>query len=249
MVLGVSAQAQVVVGSWTSSGVDNGWCDYNLGNSYPADSILNSTIGFTPGAVYSSPLATESGYSSGLELSGLPANYNWNQNLNLPLTYSYPVSDFVNNNEFQITFSVTGGTGGGTPQIDNISLQTSDFSWSDMPASTLTIGNVPGQTWASDGNTVSENGGKGVGFNCWSGSPARSVTLTWNYSSQLATMLAADGIPTYVNITFQDSAGGGSNPLYFNNAEFLTAVPEPASMVLLGLGILTSGFYIRRKVS
>jgi hypothetical protein len=232
-----SAQAQVVIGSWTSSGQSDSWID-NTVNSYNYDPSVNNvanSANFVTGASLGIP-----GFSSGLEL--LNQNSTWSGTLGIGLGYAGHLSDFLANTEFQITFSVPAGTQGGTPQVDQLQIFAPGLSggYVTLAASTLTIGGPA----AADGNTVSQNGGKGVGFNEWSGSPARSVTMTWDYSSVLA---AIGATPSYVNLQLTTSSSGNSDPLVFNNAELLSPAPEPTTLALAGLGGLASLVALRRK--
>jgi len=89
----------------------------------------------------------------------------------------------------------------------------------------------PGFTAVASGNPIN--------FYWWEGSGERTETLTVDYSA-FRDAITSTG---YIEIIFALNTGGGAPPeMYFDNAQ-LTGVPEPATMVLLGLG----GLLLRRR--
>jgi hypothetical protein len=148
---------------------------------------------------------------------------------------------FLANNLFSITFSIAPGVGSGYIQIYQLQIQAPG-----LPSGYANVSSTYSITGpaASDGNTVSCNGGAGESFNTWNGSPARTITITWNYSSILAEI---NPNPGYANIILASNSGGSNdgNIFYFNNAE-LSTVPEPSTLALIGLGI-TGLLVVRRR--
>src|ERR1035437_536271 len=219
-----SSQAQVV-GSWQGSSSE-GWIDWNYANGGAGTPVLSSTN-------FSIASGVVSGYAQSLQLT----KSGWNQNLAIKLEYSGENAAFLNNHLFSITWSVPAGTGGGYEQLYSLSLNASGHSFSDLPGSIIS---------KTGSGSLNGNGGE---LDFWTGSPAQSQTLTWDYSSILPSITATPS-SRWIEFIFASNAGGGApGTFYFNNAVFSGGpVPEPSTLALIGLGA-AGLFWLRRKNS
>jgi hypothetical protein len=224
LALATSVQAQVI-GSWQGSSSE-GWIDWNYPNGGAGTPVLSSTN-------FSIASGVVAGYAQSLQLT----KSGWNQNLAIKLEYSGENAAFLNNHLFSITWSVPAGTGGGYEQLYSLSLNASGHSFSDLPGSIIS---------KTGSGSLNGNGGE---LDFWSGSPAQSQTLTWDYSSILPSITATGG-SGYIEMVFASNSGGGApGTFYFNNAVLSGGpVPEPSTLALMGLGA-AGLFWLRRKNS
>jgi hypothetical protein len=217
----VAVQAQTVIGSWQGSG-DDGWIDWGT-----SASILSSPT------KYSLVSGAVSGYSQSLQLS----QAGWNQGLAIKLEYTpgYNAA-FLNNHLFSITWSIPAGTGGGYEQLWGLYVNASGYGFNLQPATAVSI------TGSGAKN------GTGGELDFWSGSPAQTQTITWDYSSILPSITATPS-SGYIELVLTSNGGGGApNIFYFNNAVLSGGVvPEPSTLALMGFGALASLFIVRRK--
>ncbi|MDW7979161.1 MAG: PEP-CTERM sorting domain-containing protein [Verrucomicrobiales bacterium] len=82
-------------------------------------------------------------------------------------------------------------------------------------------------------------------FYFWSGAPARSQTVTINYSGYLSQ------IPenaSYIEIIFASNNGNGAPSYFYMNDVRLSQIPEPSTMVLIGAGMLVGARLLRRRM-
>ncbi len=152
------------------------------------------------------------GVTSGTQSVHLSNATGWAQTLALRLDYSQRVAFMAN---FSIDISVpanfAGSTSGWT-EIYNVTLNTEGYGWNDQFTAPA------------------------MQFGFWENSPVQTKTLTFDYSAAKGSMPA---VPGWIEIVFATNSDGTHSNLYFDNAQ-LTGVPEPASMLLLGLGGLFS---------
>lgn len=141
----------------------------------------------------------------------------WGQTLALRLDYDQRVA-FMAHSIFSIDITVPANfpeSSSGWTEIYNVTLNAEGYNWQDQFTAPA------------------------MQFGFWSGSPAQTKTLTFDYSAYKASMPA---VPDWVEIVFATNSDDTHTSLYFDNAQLL--VPEPATMVLLGAGALAM---IRRK--
>ncbi len=196
MTLAVAANAQVVIGSWQDSTAE-GWIDW--GNSNPITDPSNT-------AKYSFVNNAVTGYGKSLQIS--KAGYN--QNLALKLEYQAgQVAAFLTNHLLSFTFSVpssaASGSTSGYSQLATLSVNAQGYGFHDIPLTSLT----------STGDVGNNQNGQ-PNFYFYSGAPARSQTVTLDYSSLLPaiTATAASG---YVELIFTFNNGGGAATNYYIN--------------------------------
>ena len=146
----------------------------------------------------------------------------WSQSLAIDLT-GQNMADFLANDTLSFDLSIgadwlLNGTGGWS-QIEQIVINADGLGW---------VGQLSGSTgqqyW-------------------WDGSPDQTTTVTLDYSAAKAAIAPS---PTYIQIIFETNGqrdDGSSIDFYFDNMELTSAIPEPATLSLLGLG----AFLLRRK--
>jgi hypothetical protein len=152
----------------------------------------------------------------------------WGQALALDLSYAQRV-DLAHNNAFSIDFSVAPGTSGGRLQVYQIVLNAEGFGFTGLTVTSTSTAQY------------GYNAGSQPSFDFWSGSSARTMTVTGTYNPALFGSGSGAGIPGYAQIVIALSPSGGQTDYYFDNARL---TPEPATMAMLGLGGLA---LIRRK--
>ena len=227
-----STQAQTVLGSFQGSSdpLNAGWINANSSNPINSD----SSSSFLAAGV--------SGYAQSLDLSaaGHAGTFGY-PSLELQFGASQ-IAAFNANSYLTFTFSVPAATAGGFSQIYNLVLNAPGYGYNN-------------QSWANS-QTSGDNGNTSAGgdpnFYFYNGSPVQTMEVTYNYSSVLSAIEA--GGESYLQLTFQGNQGGGApTDFYFNNVVLSTssfgvnAVPEPASMALLGFGSLASVLSLRRR--
>ena len=208
----VSGGAATVIGSWQTSS-DDGWIDW-----------ANQSVGlFDPSNAgkYSLAVGAVPGYAQSLKIS--QAGYQ--QNLAIKLQNNGHVSDFMNNNLLSFTFSVPAGTGGGYSQLFELAINAQTYGFSSQPFNA---------NWSSTGDN-GNNLGTQPNFYFWDGSPVQSQRVTLDYSSILPSFPVN---PVWVEFIFSFNNGGGAPAEYYINDVTLSAVPEPSSLALLGLGAM-----------
>jgi len=229
LVLCGTAQAQYILGSFQGSSDPNnaGWVDVNQGGA-PITSSTNASF----------VAAGVPGYALSLDMSANGHGFGYP---GLQLQFSpAQIAAFNANSWLTFTFSVPAWTNGGYSQIYNLALNAPGYGYNN-------------QSWANAmemGNTNNSPPGTMPNFYFYNGVPLQSMVVTVNYSSALAAIIA--GGESYLQLTFQDNQGGGAPfDQYFNNVELsplpFGAVPEPASVALLGFGSLVSVMFWRRR--
>ena len=217
--LSLSVEAQVSIGSWQSSSSD-GWIDW--GNSFSITDPANaSKYSFASGVV--------SGYGQSLKIT--QAGYN--QDLALKLEYTPgDMGAFLNNHLLSLTFSVpdaaSAGSTAGYSQLFAMALNASGYGFQNIPWSN------PG--WSTTGSTANNQSGM-PNYYFYSGAPARSQTVTLDYSSILPSITATPS-SGYIELIFSSNNGGGApNYFYMNNVLVSGGpVPEPSAFALLAVG-------------
>jgi hypothetical protein len=86
--------------------------------------------------------------------------------------------------------------------------------------------------------------GQGVGWGPGGGG-AQTITLEYDYSNHKA---AWGGNPTYAQIIFSTNSDPAHGFFHFDNVRLAGAVPEPASLSLVGLGMVAMLLTRRRQV-
>ncbi|MCU0788132.1 MAG: hypothetical protein MUC91_08085, partial [Verrucomicrobia bacterium] len=202
-----SGLAQTTIGSWQTSSSD-GWIDWGNQLSITDVSYTNK-YSFAPGVV--------SGYAQSLQIT--QAGYN--QSLSIKLQNNGYVDDFTNNNRLTFTFSVPAWTNGGYSQLESFVV--------NAPGVGFTSQAFDGR-WSSTGST-NDNDGTKPRFFFYAGSPARSQTVTLDYSS-LFTSLTPN--PGYVELIFTFNNGGGAPAFwYMNNVVLSSATTVNTNVVVL----------------
>ncbi len=166
---------------------------------------------------YATVGATNGSQSLKLTMTG------WGQTLSIKLSEAQR-ADFMANTTFSIDYSVAADTQGvgGFARIQGFTVNADGIGWT---------GHDLGDT---------EN------FWFWNGSPERTQTFTFDYSSLKASI---NPNPSYIELILTTNGQRDTDPaspfaLYFANAQLTGAIPEPASMLLLGAGGLLA---LRKK--
>lgn len=138
----------------------------------------------------------------------------WAQSLAIQLDAAQRAA-FMSSSTFSIDVSVRANDGtieGGYSQIYAVYMNAAGPGWTEV------AGGVP------------------LNFYWWPGSPERTQTLSVDYSA-FRDAITSTG---YIEIILALNTGGGApTDLYFDNAQ-LTGIPEPASVALLGAGVVLS---------
>jgi hypothetical protein len=212
--------ATTVIGSWQGSSAE-GWIDW--GNGLSITDPANSTkYSFVAGAV--------TGYGQSLQIN----QPGFNQNLAIKLQDNGYISDFMNNTLLTFTFSVPAHTTGGYSQLWELAINAQGSGWTPQPFDAR---------WSATGST-GNNLGTQPNFYFWSGSPARSQTVTLDYSSIFGTIAPSPG---WVELIFTFNNGGGAPSQFFINEVMLHGgpIPEPSAFALALLG--GAGLLVARR--
>ncbi|MGP8201689.1 MAG: PEP-CTERM sorting domain-containing protein [Limisphaerales bacterium] len=218
----VSSQAQVI-GNWDNESTGDGWINWSGGQ----DSVtVDPEFSFVTGAV--------PGYAQSLQLT----HQGWQQNLAIKLEGNSPdQADFFNNTLFSLTWSIPAGTGGGYNQLWGLYINAGGgYGFTLQPSSEVSV------------TGSGETSGTGSELDYWSGSPAQTQTVTWNYASILPTLIADGDGPTsgYVELVLTSNNGSGQPDVFdFENATLSSPIPEPSTIALGVMGACS--FLLRRR--
>jgi hypothetical protein len=206
LLLPVTGLSQTVIGSWQTAS-DDGWIDW--GNQLSITDPTNA-------ATYSFASGVVGGYAQSLQIT--EAGYQ--QNLAIKLQNNGYVDDFLNNHLLTFTFSVPAWTNGGYSEVAQLAISAQGYGF---------VGQAFDSRWSSTGDTGNNDGTK-PRFFFWDGSPARSQTVTFDYSDVLAdTNLPAN--PGWLELVFTFNNGGGAPAVYYMNEVVLSSAPSPALLV------------------
>ncbi len=207
-----TASAQFVLGSCQDSSYD-GWSRVdgsgnNIGSIYASSNdpaFFQQVAGVVTGYPYSLDVK-ETGYGNVraqiniTSLSGGLAAWNANSNLNF-------------------TMSCDAGTSGGYMQLVQFQCNSSSGGFQNITGGWATSG------FSETGSTGNDSSGQPV-YDFYSGSPARSQVVAWNYSGLKASIGTN---PSYLQITLVFQTGGGApTNIYLNNVT-LSGAPAPVT--------------------
>jgi hypothetical protein len=212
--------ADTVIGSWQTPSSD-GWVNSLSGNT--SITALPSTYSFVGGAV--------SGFGQSLQIN--QAGYGGS--VAIKLQDNGYLDDFLNNQFLTFTFSVdaasVSGSTAGFSQAYALTLNAQGFGYNNLAS---------GGTWpntVSIGSTGNNSGGGQPNFYFYSGAPARSQTVTVDYSSALSSITATPS-SGYIELMFTFNNGGGAPANIYLNEVVLSGgpIPEPSTFALVLLG-------------
>lgn len=219
-----TAPAQFVIGSW--QGNADGWNDNGNGLSI-TDPANAAKYSFASGAV--------SGYGQSLRInqSGFGSNLKFNL-----ASDPNALNAFLNGNFLSFTFSVPDapslGVTGGYSQIFSLTINAPGYGYNNQPWANAT----------ASGDTGNNQSGM-PNYYFWNTAPARSQTVTLDYTSILPAIIS--GGHSYLELIFTGNTGGGAPGFYYMNNVTISAVPEPSTLALVGLGVMGC-FTARRRL-
>lgn len=227
LALPLSSLADTTIGSWQTSSSD-GWINSLSGGTSITDTAISPGIySFVGGAV--------SGYSQSLQIN----QGGYGSTLAIKLQDNGYVDDFLDNRLLSFTFSVpsaaASGSTAGYSQVYALTLNASGFGYNNIGSA---------DTWpntTATGDTGNNSAGGQPNFYFYSGAPARTETVTIDYSSLLPAITAT---PTngYIELMFTFNNGGGAPANFFLNNVTLSggpaAAPEPSALALVGVGVV-----------
>lgn len=209
------ASAQYVIGSW--QGTADGWIDNgnNLSLTDPANAAKYSFAGGVVPGYAQSLRINQSGFGANLKFN-LAADPN-------------ALNAFLNGNYLNFTFAVPDaasvGSTAGYSQIFSLTINAPGYGYNNQPWANAT----------ATGDTGNNQSGM-PNFYFWDTAPARSQTVTLDYTSILPAIVS--GGYSYLEIILTGNTGGGAPSFYYMNNATISAVPEPTSLALFGLGAL-----------
>lgn len=232
-----AAKAQVLLGGFqgASDPTDAGWTDLQS----------NDSITTSPNASFVA--AGVPGYPLSLQMTkqGLAAGFGNPSSLQVQLTPTQ-IAELNVNSYLTFTFSVpTGSATAGYDQIYNLVFNAPGYGYNNFldGGNAATTWGIYSQSESVAGVGNSQNQSGEPNFYMYAGDPALdSETVTVDYASILPAIIA--GGESYVQIDWQGNTGGGApaiqdfNNVVLSNAPFGVdvAVPEPASLGIIGLG-------------
>jgi hypothetical protein len=203
-----------------------------------AGSLLLLVLGFASSAKANAVSGTLTLTDCGSGGSGCPA-----------ATYTFTIT----NSSATLTVHVTGGV---TSANDNITAVDLGFS-SSGTVSGLSLVSSPTTGWSATTGSLNSGGNCGANsgaFICASVSPLNSLTIpsgggtyswTWDYTLSGSIFTVGN---IHIGTEYGPNAGNNFKGLIVSQTGATTVTPEPASLLLLGTGLLTMGGIIRRKL-
>ena len=217
----------MVIGSW--QGTDDGWQDWNGGNQVSITALpgrYSYASGVVPGYAQSLQI-TQNGFNTGLRLNltSIPADLGaFNANHILSFTFSAPAA--------------FAGTTSGYTQMFSLAFDAPGIGFYYVPwASTTATG------YTGDNESGMPN------YFYYPGSPFKTQTVSFDYSSILPTIQAGGENYLWLNFISDNYSNGGGAPNYFwmNNVTLSGGpVPEPATGALALVGSVITLFMVRR---
>lgn len=213
-----------LIGSWQGTGsalttsLDEGWIDWGNGLSITNAANTNK-YQFVSGAV--------TGFNQSLQIS----ESGYNQALAIKLE-NVPGGNaaFLRNSLLAFTFSVpaaaASGSTGGYSQLYQLVVNASGLGYQGQAFST--------NTWTATGSTANNAANGQPNYYFYSGAPARTQTVVFNYSNLLSQITATTN-SGYIELMFTFNNGGGAPTNYFmNNVQLLgSAAQVPAGAIIV----------------